>query len=84
MVFADQRRRQATVLCCASRSTYHVAGGCCEGGYYRGGATLEEELMYQKILKELREIKGMDWLFVLAAFIAGILLGMSWQFLHSN
>jgi hypothetical protein len=83
MVFADQRRRQATVLCCASRSTYHVAGGCCEGGY-RGGATLEEELMYQKILKELREIKGMDWLFVLAAFIAGILLGMSWQFLHSN
>jgi hypothetical protein len=40
--------------------------------------------MYQKILKELREIKGMDWLFVLAAFIAGILLGMSWQFLHSN
>lgn len=59
------------------------AGGCCAGGY-RGGATLEEELMHQKILKELREIKGMDWLFVLAAFIAGILLGMSWQFLHSN
>ena len=64
-------------------STYHVAGGCCEGDD-RGGATLEEELMHQKILKELREIKGMDWLFVLAAFIAGILLGMSWQFLHSN